>query len=547
MNTTTVFNICYVLPIFEDVARSIHASLLELGFQSHLSQSTIIVEATNILFGAHLIQDQRNIPPNSIIFNLEQLDSNSRYCDEKYFNCLKTHTVWDYSQKNIDYLKSNRINPDAVLIHIGYSPALTRIAKPEVQDIDVLFYGALNERRQKVLDGLKAAGLNVVNLLGVFGPELDHYIGRSKTILNLHFHETKIFEIVRVSYLLNNHKVVISEVDYETDIDPFIRSVIIGVEYDKLIETTVRYVKDEELRKVAEESSRNAFSQRTQTELLKAVFESLDKKIQAPLFSVVIATHNRPVLLRRALQSIHDQSYPHIQTIVISDEHNNATYEAATQQLRAGDVFIERSGVAGPSESRNIGMAQIRGDYFLFLDDDDSFAPDFFQKLTEQLQNLARNFSPANVYYTNFETVNEAVVDNQITLLQTDARDIAEQDADRVYVKNFIPNNCLIYPKRLAQEIRFDSAIAYEDWDFILSACKKIPLQHLAINGPRIHKNNSADVAPRGKSNDPSLLECYLAIYTKHPSPNEHLTTLRKELFSSIGLNLDDLLIKAAD
>ena len=95
MNTTTVFNICYVLPIFEDVARSIHASLLELGFQSHLSQSTIIVEATNILFGAHLIQDQRNIPPNSIIFNLEQLDSNSRYCDEKYFNCLKTHTVWE--------------------------------------------------------------------------------------------------------------------------------------------------------------------------------------------------------------------------------------------------------------------------------------------------------------------------------------------------------------------------------------------------------------------------------------------------------------------
>jgi hypothetical protein len=268
-NVGPIFNVCYLLPIFKDFAEAIHDGLIALGYSSFFNQSTIINEAQNIIFGAHLIQDQSNIPASSIIFNLEQLESDSQYCNERYFACLATHTVWDYSQRNVNYLKNQQINSAAVLVPLGFSRSLCRIEKTEMQDIDVLFYGAMNERRKKVLDDLSAAGLHVISLIGVYGAELDHYIARSKTVLNLHFHASKIFEIVRVGFLLNNKKAVVAEVDADTEIDPALRAAIVGVDYDQLVPTLVSLVRNDQLRFEAEETGFRIFSQRTQSEFLK--------------------------------------------------------------------------------------------------------------------------------------------------------------------------------------------------------------------------------------------------------------------------------------
>lgn len=264
-----IFNVCYLSPIFKDFAEAIHDGLIALGMSSYFNQSTLINEAQNIIFGAHLIKDQSNIPPGSIIFNLEQLESGSPYCNAPYFACLATHTVWDYSQRNITYLKDRQINPAAVLVPLGFSPSIYRIEKPGNQDIDVLFYGAINERRKKILDDLKQTGLNVVSLIGVYGPGLDSYIARSKTILNLHFHASRIFEIVRVGFLLNNKKAVVSEVDADTEIDPALREAIVGVGYEQLVDTTVALVRDDQWRCQVEENGFKIFSQRTQSDFLK--------------------------------------------------------------------------------------------------------------------------------------------------------------------------------------------------------------------------------------------------------------------------------------
>jgi len=268
-NARPIFNVCYLLPIFKDFAEAIHSGLIELGFTSFFNQNTIINEATNIIFGAHLINDQSNFPAGSVIFNLEQLESDSQYCNERYFDCLAAHTVWDYSQRNITYLKNKNINPAAILIPLGFSPSVCRIEKPEMQDIDVLFYGAINERRKKILDDLNAAGLNVVSLIGVYGSELDQHIARSKTVLNLHFHASKIFEVVRVGFLLNNKKAVVSEVDADTEIDPVLRGAITGVPYEQLVQALIKLVRDDHLRCEAEEHGFRIFSQRTQSDILK--------------------------------------------------------------------------------------------------------------------------------------------------------------------------------------------------------------------------------------------------------------------------------------
>jgi len=262
----------------------------------------------------------------------------------------------------------------------------------------------------------------------------------------------------------------------------------------------------------------------------------------APVFSIIIATHTRASLLERAILSVRAQTFPHSQLIVISDVHDRASYEVASGALQAGDIFIERSGSPGPSESRNLGLSVVRGDYFIFLDDDDSFDPEFLANCAAQLAVRAPDHKPEQFFYTNLDVVNEQLDGATIVTQQINKIDITSQDPSTVYVKNFVPNNCVIYPKKLAAEIRFDATIPYEDWDFILNAYDRMPLQHLPIYGPKIHKNSSTEAEQRGKSNESTLLQTYLSVYGKHPAPTPQVAMMRQNLFASLGLDLDALL-----
>jgi hypothetical protein len=105
---------------------------------------------------------------------------------------------------------------NALYLPVGYHEKLELIEQRQEKDIDVLFYGCVNERRKKVLDEL--AGTKLVVLFGKYGKERDELIARSKIILNIHFYERKILEVVRISYLLNNGCFVVSE---ESEINPY--------------------------------------------------------------------------------------------------------------------------------------------------------------------------------------------------------------------------------------------------------------------------------------------------------------------------------------
>jgi GalNAc5-diNAcBac-PP-undecaprenol beta-1,3-glucosyltransferase len=266
----------------------------------------------------------------------------------------------------------------------------------------------------------------------------------------------------------------------------------------------------------------------------------------APVFSIIIATHNRPSLLDRAIRSVRTQTYPHKQLIVISDVNDPASYAVASAAMGEGDCYIERKGPAGPSESRNMGLSLVSGDYFIFLDDDDSFEPDFLEHSARQLAAIAPDHKAEQVFYTNFEVVSEQVDGTQIVTGQGRKIDLSAQMAAGVYIKNFVPNNGVIYPRKLAAEICFDAAIPYEDWDFLLSAYDRMPLRHLPLYGPKIHTNASSESEQRGKNNESTLLQCYLAVYGKHQAPTAQISTLRRDLFASLGLDLDALLQTAS-
>ncbi len=108
------------------------------------------------------------------------------------------------------------------------------------------------------------------------------------------------------------------------------------------------------------------------------------------LVSVVIPTHNRPMLLRETLISVVNQSHANLEIFVISDGINYQN-ESIVKELRDDRIlYFDQENSGGPSLSRNIGIALSKGEYIAFCDDDDIWLPN---KIKEQIKSLEDNKS----------------------------------------------------------------------------------------------------------------------------------------------------------
>ncbi|NNE75183.1 MAG: glycosyltransferase family 2 protein [Acidimicrobiales bacterium] len=104
-----------------------------------------------------------------------------------------------------------------------------------------------------------------------------------------------------------------------------------------------------------------------------------------PAVNVMVATRDRPELLRRTLQSIAEQDYQGlIETIVIFDRSEPDHSLAVTDGLRRVRV-ITNERKPGLQGARNTGMEQSTQPVIAFCDDDDLWRPDKVRRQVELL------------------------------------------------------------------------------------------------------------------------------------------------------------------
>jgi len=238
------FNICLVQPenyihsmAFLELGELIHYSLLELGYESTLSTNNIFPTFKNIMIGCHLLDPSviSKLPSNTVILNTEQVYGEATPWSHNIFTWAKNFEIWDYSIRNIE--KFNELKIHGVKhFKVGFQKELARLDNTKPKEIDVLFYGCINDRRKLILDQLVDKGLNVKTLFGVYGKERDDWIEKSKIVLNLHFYDSHIFEIVRVFYLLTNSVAVVGEVNPTTSIEDVYLKGIMSQPYESIVE-----------------------------------------------------------------------------------------------------------------------------------------------------------------------------------------------------------------------------------------------------------------------------------------------------------------------
>lgn len=109
--------------------------------------------------------------------------------------------------------------------------------------------------------------------------------------------------------------------------------------------------------------------------------------VTSPIVSVVIPTHNRSKLLRRAVESVLTQTYDSYELIVVDDASTDDTAELIKSFDDPRVRYLRHDISRHASASRNTGSRAAMGRYIAYLDDDDEWLPHKLVKQIELIEN----------------------------------------------------------------------------------------------------------------------------------------------------------------
>lgn len=176
-----------------------------------------------------------------------------------------------------------------------------------------------------------------------------------------------------------------------------------------------------------------------------------------PLVSVIVRTMCRATLAV-ALDSVAMQTYPHLEIVLVDAQGKG---QLAQKSLAESCIcrVVSKGKSLGRAEAANTGMQAAKGEYLIFLDDDDWFYPDHIAKLVRTIR----------------QSVDIKAVHTAVECIDENGRP-KDEIFDFPYVKgelqfgNFMPIHSVLFHRSLLDAgCHFSNDFdLYEDWDFWL-------------------------------------------------------------------------------
>lgn len=179
-----------------------------------------------------------------------------------------------------------------------------------------------------------------------------------------------------------------------------------------------------------------------------------------PAISVITPVYNRPQPLRRALQSVLDQTFKDFEIIVV-DDGSTDDLQAQVPALGRPEVRYIRQVNQGVGAARNSGLASAEGEFISFLDSDDRFLPNNLEYLHAALRQAPR----AGIAHGWATTVDHAGTEAQWTRPRLSG--LAYRNY--LFANPNLMGTLLLRRTCLTGDQTFDATLpVFEDWDFWL-------------------------------------------------------------------------------
>jgi hypothetical protein len=263
-----------------EVIETLEWGLTALGHRTTTAVNAFAPDAVNVVVGFQMLSaaELEAAPPGTIVYNFEQLAGlDPDALKPAYLVAARRLHVWDYSEHNLPTWERLRPAHRVVHVPVGYAPLLARIPCDVPQDLDVLFYGVPGQRRLAVFSELCRTGARCVFACGLYGESRDGLIARTKLVLNVDLNDARrVFEVVRVSYLLANAKAVVSTLRPHTLVEPDLRDAVAFAPADRIAATCVELLANEPARRDLERRGEAAFRARDVRAILARALAATD-------------------------------------------------------------------------------------------------------------------------------------------------------------------------------------------------------------------------------------------------------------------------------
>ncbi len=189
--------------------------------------------------------------------------------------------------------------------------------------------------------------------------------------------------------------------------------------------------------------------------------------------SVIIPSYGGGQYLKRAVDSVLQQTYPHIEVIVVDDNGMGTANQTATEQVMneyVGDNrvrYICHEVNKNGSAARNTGVKESKGAYIALLDDDDIYLPDNIKTQIETLSQLSDEYA---LTYCSNETYrgDKKLWEDHVSYSGDILYDVLLHRAT-------IGSTSLLIRKSVWEELGgFDESFRrHQDWEFTARVCSK--------------------------------------------------------------------------
>lgn len=255
------------------------------------------------------------------------------------------------------------------------------------------------------------------------------------------------------------------------------------------------------------------------------------------LFSIVMTTYNRRELLRFALDSVKAQTLQDFEVILVNDHGEGV--ESLLEQYPYCITYLRQGRNAGPAAARNAAHGLARGQYLVYLDDDDIFLPDHLQALADALQE-----HPGEVVYSDALFIAERVENGVRHIVNQEQRyPHGAYSRERLLVDNYIPINTFAWPRSAALEVGgFDETLSgLEDWDFLMRLAARLPFHHLQQETVQVRMR--ADDSSAERRSQQALKDypaLYMEMYRRHADAGSAAVKAgRANLLQRLGVEVE--------
>lgn len=232
-----------------------------------------------------------------------------------------------------------------------------------------------------------------------------------------------------------------------------------------------------------------------------------------PKVSVIIPTHNRAELLKKAVKSVLDQTYTDFEILVSDDGSTDDTPQVVEGFSDKRIRSIRYSNSIGVAVVRNNALINSSGEYIAFLDDDDEWLP---SKLEKQASLLEGTPHEMGAVYTGVKSI-DAKLGGLVIIKTPKYRGNILQ---HLLLNNFITTSSILVKKHCFDEVGlFDTEyMSASDNDMWIRIAQKFEFDY--VKEPLVNYYNTEISISRNDKKLIKGLERLISKYQKQYNAN---------------------------